>query len=68
MGSRSAVFRGIRDQAEQFLWDQGPHFVMPLERVRHLGTKIGSMRKKITRYDPALSDYFLCQLRCDLCL
>ena len=53
MGSGSAVFRGIRDQAVQFLWDQGPKFDTLLEsRIRNLGTKMYQRWKNIPRYDP----------------
>ena len=43
MGSGSAFFLGIRDQAVSFLWDQGPNLVTLLResRIRNLGKKMG---------------------------
>ena len=45
IGSGSAVFLGIRDQAAPFLWDQGSKFLMLLEstsRIRNLSIKMVS--------------------------
>ena len=56
MGSGSAVFLGIRDQAVPYLQDQGPKLATLLEsRIRNLRTKIGSALKNIPRYHPGLS-------------
>ena len=53
MGSGSAVFGGIRDQAVPHLWDQGQKLVTLLEsRNRNLGTKMGSALKKHTSLPP----------------
>ena len=53
LGSGSAVFRGMRDQAVPFLWDQRPTLVPLLEsRIRNLGTKMGSTMKKHTLLRP----------------
>ena len=59
MGSGSGDFRGIRDQAVQLLWDQGPKFVtLSGSRIRNLGTKMGSeMERNIPRlYHPVYLD------------
>ena len=55
MGSGSAVFLGIRDQAVPYLWDQGRKLVTLLEsikRITNLRTKMGSAMKKHTSLPP----------------
>ena len=47
-------FLGIRDQAVQYLWDQGRKLVTLLEsRIRNWRIKMGSAMKNIPRYHPA---------------
>ena len=54
MGSGSAVFLGIRDQAVPYLWDQGRKLVTLLEsRITNLRTKMGSAMKKHTSLPPS---------------
>ena len=55
MGSASAVFLGVKNQAVPFLWDQGPTFVTLLESgIRNLGTKMGSAMKNPPPHDPVI--------------
>ena len=58
MGSESAVFSGIRDQAVPYLWDQGRKLATLLEsRIRNLRTKNGiSDEKNTPRYHPGMRD------------